>query len=170
MESQCHENTYDINLPPSSTNTVGILESVICRFGDTETDYCKVLFRYAKQGLERFSRVHVFEEYQDRLSWYENPIRGHRLEHPPLDEVFPGQKGGDLFLNWIEYPVRCQIWRFRTVQWDPFREAKWEPLPWAFQDPETKRILVLLIGENVPVFVSERVFSDTYEKMPPAII
>lgn len=108
----------------SATTTVGILERVVCRYGAKGEDYCQVLFKYKQRGLSR--RVC----HDSETGWYEYPIQGRLLEGPPKCEVFPGKKHGDLFLNWVEYPLRCQVWKYRNVIWSPFKEDGWEPLPW----------------------------------------
>lgn len=154
-------------------NAEGVLESVICKYGDEETDYCKVLFRYTTRGLERQWREHIFDGLQEfvcQTAWYENSVQGHRIEQPPLDEVFPGKKGGDLFLNWVEYPLRCQVWRFTPVQFFPFQEAKWEPLTWGAPDAETKGVLVIIKGGNFPAFVSGKTYDILYKNSPGNII
>lgn len=166
------DDDYDGILPASAKNTVGVLERVVCKYGDREDDYCRVLFKYRQRGLDRRFLLE-FKPHEGRTEgagWYEHPIRGQVLKGPPLCEVFPGREGGDLFLNWVEYPVRCQVWRYRKVSWVPFQEAAWEPLPWGFQDEITKGILVIIPGEHIPAFVTGLTFEASYRDIHPIII
>lgn len=155
-------------LPVSATNTVGILERIVCRYGSRDEDYCSVLFKYRQRGLTRRSLDN--SAAYGTLGWYEHPIQGQLLNGPAPSEVFPGIRAGDLFVNWVEFPIRCQVWRFRNVTWSPFKEAGWDALTWGFQDELTGDFLVILANEHRPAYIEQQTFEQEYKNSDPMII
>lgn len=163
----------------ASTGVLGsLMENVTCSFYsdmDGTEQYYDVMFTYQKYGLKRRTRVCLWSDSEEGgkktvVGWYENPTRGRRLTEVTPHEIFPGHKEGDLFVNWLEYPELCQIWRFRATSWSPFEMGGWQSVAWGFEHDENHLVMLPDNEKCAPAFVPKEVYLKSYKHQVPIII
>lgn len=169
----------ETDYPPDTPRVLGsVMEAVTCcYFSDIDSNerFYNVMFKYKKYGLARRTTEYVRPDSEGGVKkivvgWYENPNQGRWLNVPIPREIFPGKNVGDLFLNWLEYPVRCQMWQFNATSWSPFKMGGWVRVEWGFQRDDYH--LVILQGEKAwsPAFVPKQVYDEVHKNRVPIIV